>query len=156
MSKGFVVAEQGHVVLNIAPNGTQTTAAGCAACFCMKNYGHATIIAAAGVGSAATMDITLYEHPDSTGSSGSAIDFQYARESTSAGDTLDAALAWASTVSVVGTAAAYAVIEVDADTLTDGDEWISVHHSACSSSVAIMAILSGGRYQEDITATAIA
>ncbi|MFH1603246.1 MAG: hypothetical protein ABIH03_05010, partial [Pseudomonadota bacterium] len=90
-----------------------------------------------------------------------ALTFRYAKEDTAAGDTLDAALAWASTVSLsAGSTGVFAVIEIDADELSDGYNFVQVNFAAAGGAatgkdLCAFAVLSGGRYQEDITASAI-
>lgn len=159
MGKGFVAVEQGHVVLVLQPQGTTTTAALSGACFDMSSWGHATILVAGGKGTAVTA-VTVKECTAATGSGATAITYRYAKEDTAAGDTLDAALAWASTLSLsAGSTGVYAVIEVDADELADGYNWVRVDFSANTAGapkdLACFAVLSGGRYQEDITATVL-
>ena len=58
----------------------------------------------------------------------------------------------------MGTGNVLVVIEIDADELSDGYQYIQVNHDAPTDgrNLSGLAILSGGRYQEDITATAIA
>lgn len=84
-------------------------------------------------------------------------DFRYAQEATVDGDTLDAALAAGSTITV-GTSNVFCVIELDADQLTEDYEFVvlNVSDPGTSRIASAVAVLSGGRYQEDITATAIA
>jgi hypothetical protein len=154
--KGFVAAEQGHVLLNIYPQGTVVTTALTASCFSMENWGHATILIAGGVGTGTTA-ITVGECTGSGGTGRTAVTFRYAKEDTGGGDVLDAALALASTVSLsAGSTGVLIVIELDAQDLTDGYPWIQINAaSATARDLSIMTVLSGGRYQEDITATAL-
>ena len=125
----------------------------------MKNWAHASIICGFGVGSSTT--ITLGECVGFGGTSRTAISFRYAQEAAGGGDVLDAALVWASSISIVGSVAAlggFAVIEIDADELSDGFQYVQVNLTdpGASKLAAMYAVLSGGRYQEDITATVIA
>jgi hypothetical protein len=152
MSKGFVVAEQGHIVLAQPPTGTGASGALSGAVFNMKNWAHASIIGMGGPGSAARI-VTLKNVSSTAGSDATAITFRYAREDTTNGDTLDAALAWASSVTLAATANTIVAIELDADELADGKPYVHVQvsHRDC----AVVAVLSGGRYQEDITATVL-
>lgn len=153
MSKGFVVAEQGHVVQMISPQ--DFSAAGTSDTILMENWGHVTFICNFGVGSATT--ISVGECTSFAGSDRTAVTFRYALEATAAGDVLDAALAWSSTVTITSAGVSFAVIEIDADELTDGYPYLQVNIADPGGSklAGIMAILSGGRYQEDITATVI-
>ena len=157
MSKGFVVAENGHVVQLIAP--VAISAAATSDTISMENWGHVSILCNIGVGSSTT--ITVGECTAFTGSDRTALTFRYATEATGGGDILDAALAWASAVTWTGSAAApggFAVIEIDGDELSDGYQFLQVNIADPGTSLiaGVMAVLSGGRYQEDITATVIA
>lgn len=156
MSKGFNIAEEGHVVMLFSPLAATATAVGSSEIFSMKNWGHATIIMHGGEGSA-TCAIKAYECSAFTGSDRSALTFRYAQEATSNGDTLDAALAWASTATM-GTGNVFVVIEIDGDELSENRQYVAVERGATAvgRNITALAILSGGRYQEDITATAIA
>ena len=156
MSKGFVVAEQGHVVQILAP--ISATTALTSDVFSMENWAHATIIVLAGVGSAST--VTVSECDNFTPSNAATKTFMYAVEATAAGDTLDAVLAAAATTgTAVSTSSGnFMVIEIDADELSDGYPCVQLNFSdpGAAKLLGAVAILSGGRYQEDITATAIA
>ena len=154
MSKGFVVAEQGHIVTLFDPQ--DVSAAATSDTFTMKNWGHASLILQFGAGSGCT--ITLGECTSFAGSDRTAVtDFRYAVEGTHAGDVLDAALAEASAVTIAAGTGCTALIEIDADQLTDGYPYLQVNVSdpGTSKLASGVAILSGGRYQEDITATVI-
>ena len=155
MSK-FVVAEQGHVVQLLAPQSQ--TAALTSEVFSMENWAHATIIVLGGAGSACT--VTVSECDNFTPSNAATKTFLYAVEATAAGDVLDAALATSATSGTsIGTATGtIMVIEIDADELSDGYPCVQVNFSdpGTSKLISAHAILSGARYAEDITATAIA
>ena len=154
--KGFVAAEMGHIVLALAPQGTTVCAALTSDTFLMEGWGHATILIAGGVGSTAT-SVTVGECTSFAGSGRTAVTFRYAKEASTGGDTLDAALTTASALTLGATAGVFAVIELDADELTDGYPYVQVNTATTASKdLCIFVILSGGRYQEDITATAIA
>ena len=157
MSKGFVAAEQGHIVQMIAPVDVAAAATGDT--ISMENWGHVSIICGFGVGSATT--ITVGECSGFGGTGRTAVTFRYAQEATGGGDVLDAALVWASSITIVGSVAAvggFAVIEIDADELSDGFQFLQVNVAdpGASKIAAVYAVLSGGRFQEDITATVIA
>jgi len=150
-SKGFTIAEQGHVVQLIGPASAVTALTSDS--FCMKNWGHATIIVQSGIGSAST--ITVFD-AESAAASGASMVFNYAQEETTLGDTLGA-LAAATTAGVAIGAATdiFTVIEIDNDELRDGYPWVLIRTSATTANyISAVAILSGGRYQKDITATA--
>lgn len=155
MSKGFVVAEEGHVVQVFKP--ASLAAAGTGDTISMENWGHITYIVNCGIGSGLTL--TVGECTAFTGSGRTAVTFRSAQEATGPGDVLDAALAWASTVTIAGTTAATGgtvVIEIDGDELSDGYQFIQLNTDAVGAKIlGAVAVLSGGRYQEDITATAI-
>jgi len=151
---GFNVVENGHVVTLIAPQ-TQTAAL-TSEIFSMENWAHATIIVQGGAGSAST--VTVSECDDFSPSNAATKTFRYAQEATAAGDVVDAALASAATSGVaVGTATGiFLIIEIDKDELTDGYPCVQINVSASGSKlISALAILSGGRYQKDITATVI-
>lgn len=154
MSKGFVATEQGHFVTLFDPQ--TVSAAATSDTFLMEGWGHATLVFQFGAGSGCT--ITLGECTSFVGSGRTAVTFRFAQEATHAGDTLDAALAWASTITIAAGTGSFAVIEIDADELTDGYPYIQANLSdpGTSKLASGIAILSGGRYQKDITATAIA
>ncbi len=154
-SKGFTIAEQGHIVQMIIPQ--TASAALTSEVFSMENWGHATIIVHGGAGSSLT--VTVSEADNFTPSNQATIVFNYAVEATASGDTQDAALQAATTAGVaIGTATGtYLVIEIDGDELNDGfpNLIINLSDPGTSKIVSAIAILSGGRYQKDITATAI-
>jgi len=154
MSKGFVVAEQGHFVTLLNPQSLG--AAVTSDTFLMENWAHATLIFQFGAGSGTT--ITVGECTSFAGSDRTAVTFRYAQEATDAGDVLDAALAWASTITIAAGTSAVAIIEIDADELTDGYPYLqtNIDDPGTAKLASGIAILSGGRYQEDITVTAIA
>jgi len=154
MSKGFVSAEEGHVAMLYEP--LSIGAAATSDTILMENWGHASIYCLFGAGSGTT--ITVGECTSFAGSGRTAVTFRFAQEATSGGDTLDAALAWASTITIAAGSAAVAVIEIDADELTDGYPYLQVNIADPGTAKlgAVLAVLSGGRYQEDITATVIA
>ncbi len=158
MSKGFVAAEQGHVVQLLAP--VDVAAAATSDTISMENWAHVSIIVGNGVGSSTT--ITVGECTGFGGTGRTAVTFRSAQEQgILGGDVLDAALAYASSVTMTGSAAAiggFLVIEIDADELSDGSHFLQVNTDGAGASklTAMYAILSGGRFQEDITATVIA
>lgn len=153
---GFNVVENGHVVTLLAPQ--YLGAAGTSDIFSMKDWSHASIIVLGGAGSATTL--TLYECQGFGGTGATLIGFRYAQEETAAGDVVDAVLATATTAGVaIGTATGiFTVIELDAAELSDGYQYVRLNASdpGTSKLIGAVAILSGGRFQKDITATAIA
>lgn len=153
MSKGFVAAENGHVMMLYEP--LTVAAAATSDTFSMEGWAHASILCGFGAGSGCT--ISLGECTSFAGSGRTAVTFRFAQEATSGGDVLDAALAWASTITIAAGSASYAVIELDGDELSDGYQYVQVNLTDPGTAKlgCIMAVLSGGRYQSDITATAI-
>ena len=153
-SKGFTIVEQGHIVQMLIPQ--VQTAALTSESFTMKNWGHATIIIHGGAGSACT--VTLFDAATAA-ASGASMVFNYATEATGGGDVMDAALQAATTAGTslgVGTGVML-VIEIDNDELRDGYPWVLFRCTASGDKdIGASAILSGGRYMKDITATAIA
>lgn len=155
--KGFNCAEMGHVVNVLPPVDISGGKTG--DIFQMENWSHASIIIQIGVSAAAFTKILLYECTDASATGATAIAFNYYAETTAAGDTL-AARAAATTAGVTPSANdnIMYIIELDASELSDGYEWVQLSLTNTTNSVlaSAVAILSGGRYQEDITATAIA
>jgi len=155
--KGFNLAEGGHVV-NITPpidiNGTGATSD----YFSLENYSHVDIIVQLGVTGAATT-ITVEESDDLSGSNTTAIAFGYYAETTAAGDTLGALTA-ATSSGITGSTndGVFYVISIDADQLTDGYPCLVVKASDPSAATlySAVAILSGSRYAQAVTPTAIA
>jgi len=151
-SKGFTIAEQGHVVQMLEPQ--VQSAALTSESFTMENWGHATIIINGGAGSACT--VTLFDAA-SAAASGASMAFNYATEATAGGDVLDAALTAATTAgtSLGAATGVMLVIEIDNDELRDGYPYVLFRCTASGDKdICATAILSGGRYQKDITATA--
>ncbi len=154
--KGFVIPEHGHLVQALAPvdidGGVSTDV------WTMRNYGHCDILVALGVtGGAST--IIVEECDDFTPTTSPAIAFSYYAEATASGDTLGARTA--------ATAAGFAtstndgvfyVISVDASELADGYPAIRLTFSdpGAATFCAVLAVLSGARYANVESATAIA
>ena len=154
MSKGFVVAEQGHIV-SIVPPATYAVA-GTGDTILMEGWGHASFLLSFGTGTAGTT-VTVGECTGFGGTGRTAVTFRSAQEATHLGDTLDAALSWASTLTIAAGTGCFAVIELDADELSDGYPYVQVNFTdPATRPVSGVAVLSGGRYQEDITGTVIA
>ena len=157
-AQGFSIGEgQGHFVLGVAPvdidAGAQTSDA-----FTMKNYTHATVIISLGVTGAAST-VTVKESTDASGTGATAIAFSYYAEETAAGDTTGSRQS--ATTSGFATSTndgLFYLIELNAEDLSDGSEWVTVHMtdpgSATFGSIGI--ILSGARYAEVEAPTAIA
>ena len=157
-AQGFSIGEgQGHYVLGTAPvdidAGAQTSDA-----FSMKNYSHATIFISLGVPGAAST-VTVKENTAADGSGATAIAFSYYAEETAAGDTTGARTAATSSGFATSTNdGVYYIIELNAEDLSDGSPWVTVHKSDPGSATfgSIGIILSGARYAEVEAPTAIA
>jgi len=155
MSK-FVIPQDGHVV-NILPpvdiNGSGATSD----YFNLKYYDHADIVVTLGVTGAATT-ITLEESDDSSGSNTTAIAFSYYQEETAAGDTLSTVQSATTSGFAASTNDSITyVITVDSAQLSDGYPYLVLKASDPSAATLIsaVAVLSGSRYGEDESPTAI-
>lgn len=155
--KGLTLAEEAHIV-NILPP-VDITGGKDSDVFSMANHAHATIIVQVGVSAAAFTKILVKECDDFTPSNSTAIAFDYYAETTAAGDTL-AARASATTAGVTPSATdnIFYVIEVDASELSAGypNLMLSLTNGTNSVLASALAILSGSRYAEESSATAIA
>lgn len=154
--KGITLAEQGHVV-NILPPVDVNGAAWASDYFSLKNAAHATIILTLGVTGAAST-VTLYESDDNAGTAETAIAFDYYAETTAAGDTLGTRTAATTSGFATSTNDSITyVIEVDAAELSDGYPYLCLKGTdpAVATLVSAVAVLSGVRYQEETTGTAI-
>lgn len=150
---GFNIAEQGHVVQMVAPvdlSGTTSEV------LSMENWSHVSFICMKGAGSAAT--VRLEECTAFAGTGHQTRTFQYMIEEVAAGDTPAAALQAATTAGIALSTATgiFMIIEVDAAELTDGYQFLRLIAADPGGSLGgWVAVLSGGRYQKDLTATAI-
>ena len=153
---GTTVAEQMHVV-NILPPVDINGGAVESDYFSLKLYPHASIILTLGVSGAAST-ITLFESDDNAGSNETAIGFDYYAETTAAGDTLGARTTVANTGFATSTNNSITyVIEVDAAELTDGYPYLvlKLSNPGVATLASAVAVLSGSRYGQAVTATAI-
>lgn len=155
--KGITIAEQCHIVNAIPPVDIGGVAK-VADYISMKGASHVTFIVTLGVVTNAPT-ITVYESDDLSGSNEAAIAFDYYAEITAGGDVL--------TVRTAATTSGYTmpstansvtlVIEIDASQLSDGYPCLTVKtDTAAACLVSVVAIMSGVRYQKEITPTAIA
>ena len=157
-ANGFSIGEgQGHYVLGTAPididSGAVTSDA-----FKMANYSHATVLISLGVTGAAST-VTVKESTDASGSGATAIAFSYYAEETAAGDTTGARTAATSSGFATSTNdGVFYILEIDAEDLSDGSEWVTIHMSdpGAATFASIGVILSGARYAEVEAPTAIA
>jgi hypothetical protein len=153
--KGFVIPEQGHVILALAP---VSLAAGLTSDYwSMKDYAHADIIwlfgAAVQVGT-----ITVFQSEDNAATGEDAIAFKYYGELTASGDVLDriadATTAGFANVSA-GTANTMYVISVDASELAEDHPFMCTKVTGAGGAQlgACIVILSGARYGVESSAT---
>lgn len=155
-AKGFYLANEGHVV-NLLGAVDIGGVAKVSDYFSMANYRHASIIITTGVVTN-TATITVEESTTSAGAATTAIDFDYYIETTAAGDTL-------STKNTTSSAAGFAtgtnnnttfVIEIDASQLTDGYPYLVVKATAAAAClISMVAVLTGARYPQEASVTAI-
>ncbi len=156
MSKGLYLAEEAHDVLALAPvdvNGGVSSDV-----WSMTKWAHASILIALGVTGGATT-ITVEECDNFVPDNSTAIAFSVYKEETAGGDTLGAKVA----VTTAGFAAStndgiFYRIEIDTAQLSDGFPNLRVVLSDPSGQTfgAIVVTLSGGRYAQVQSATAIA
>ena len=150
MSKGFNVAEEGHVVNLIPPIDITGGATGDV--FSMREYAHVSIIIQIGVSAAAPLKILINECTSFAAAGATAIAHRIYKEETALGDTLGAvvnALAAGETPSANDTI--FYVIELDASELSDLSQFVQLSitgTSAVSIIASAVAILSGSRYGE--------
>jgi hypothetical protein len=154
--KGFVLAEEGHVVQVTAPVDITGGATGQA--FSMKKYQHASILVLVGVSAAAWTKIIVNQCVDHTGATPVAIPFSIYKAETAAGDVLGARTAVAAAgYTPSANDGIFYVIELDANELADGSPYVQVQLTNGSNSViaAIVAVLSGARFAETQSPTEI-
>lgn len=155
-SKGYVVAEDGHTVQALAPVDINSGVS--SDVWSMANASHASITILLGVtGGAST--VTLEECDNFTPSNSTAIAFSYYKEETAGGDTLGVRTAATSSGFAASTNdGVFYVIEVDASQLSDGRPNLRVVFSDPSGATfgSVSVLLSGLRYAQEASATAIA
>ena len=127
--------------------------------FHMKFHKKAQIIVQVGVSAAAFTKIIVNSCDAASGGTATAIAFNMYAEETAAGDTLGARTAVAATghTPSANDNIMY-VIELDADELLDGHDWVELSLTNTTNSViaSAIAILSGSRYGGDQSGTVIA
>jgi len=148
--KGFVVAQEGHVVVPLYP--VSTSGGKTAQAFSLKKYQHASIIIVRGAQAGQETSVVLNACTDAAGDGATAIPFNVFHSGTTAVDTLGAKTAvTASGYQPSATASMFDVIEIDAAELPAGSPYLQVV-IANGSNVdldCIVAILSGARFAED-------
>lgn len=155
-AKGIVIAEECHVV-NILPP-IDLTGGVTGDVFTMKDYSHVTIIVQIGVSAAAPTKIIINECNTIAGGAANAIAHAIYIEETAAGDTLGSrteVLAAGTTPSANDNI--FYVIELDAAALAEGFNFVqlSITDGGNATLASAIAILSGARYQEAGSRTAI-
>ena len=154
--KGINLAEGGKIINVLPPIDISAGKKG--DIFSMANYHHATIVVQIGVSAAAFTKIILNECTDFAGAGATAIPFSVYKEETAAGDTLGARTAvLAAGVTPSANDTIMYVIELDAAELSDGSHFVELSLTNTTNSVlaSALAILTGARYGEDQSATAI-
>jgi hypothetical protein len=147
--KGFVIAEEGHVV-NILP-GVNITGGQTAQAFSMKEHGHVSILVQIGVAAGAFTKILVNECSNAAGANPAPIPFAlYAQETSGDGnDVLGARQQIAATgyTPAAGSAIFY-VIEIDASELAQGFPYLQLQltNGAVATIVSAVAVLSGSRF----------
>jgi hypothetical protein len=127
--------------------------------FHMRHHKKALIIVQVGVSAAAWTKIILRSCDAATGGTATDIPFSMYAEETALGDTLGARTAVAATgYTPSANDTIFYVIELDADELLDGHDWVELALTNGANSViaSAVAILSGSRYGADQSATVIA
>lgn len=157
MSKGFYTAQDGHVVPVLAP--VDITGGKVGAAFSMKNHAHASILLQIGVSAAAFTKILVNACTDAAGSNPTAIPFdiftcENANTDVTSGRTPVPVAGY--TPSAVDQI--FYVIELDASQLPQGSPYVQLQLTNGANSViaSAVAILSGGRFVNDQSATVLA
>lgn len=156
-AKGFYVAQQGHIINALPP--IDISSGKFSDVWSMAKHQHCTIIVQVGVSAAAFTKIIVQACDDFVPTATTDIAYTLFSEETAAGDTLAAkeAVAAAGKTPSANDNIMY-VIEVDASELPDGKPnlRVSLTNGVNSVIASVVAILSGSRFAEDVSATAIA
>ena len=156
-AKGFYAAQEGHFVNALPP--VDISSGKLSDVWSMAKHQHCTILILVGASAAAFTKIILQACDDFVPTNTTDIPFTLFSEETAAGDTLGAkeAVAAAGKTPSANDNIMYA-IEVDASELPDGKPnlRVSLTNGVNSVIASVLAILSGSRYAEDQSATAIA
>jgi hypothetical protein len=157
--KGFVIAEQGHIVNILAP--VDITGGKTAQAFSMKNHGHASILLQVGVSAAAFTKILVNACTDASGSNPTAIPFAlYAQETAGASHDVLGTRQQVTSAGYTPSAndGIFYAIEIDASELPDGSPYIQLQVTNGTNSViaSAVAILTGARYAQVASPSATA
>jgi len=155
---GINIAEEAHFVNLYPPKSLN--GGGSSDVFSMENYGHATIVIQLGATVGATVGVQVEECDDFTPTTHPGIaGWEYYLETTDSGDTPAAGVTSSSTVglSLAASTNSFVIIELDGTLLSDGYEnvRITIRDPAAATIGAAFAILSGSRYGQAQTPTAI-
>ena len=156
----FFASQQGHIV-NVLPPQDLAGGPVTGDRFSMKNHSHVSIILTIGANAAGTsVGVTVKECTAASGGTATARTFKYAAEETAAGDTFGE-LTDATTAGFdlhASNANISYNIELNAEDLSADYPWIelNIEDAAGTTDGSAVAILSGGRFQSDQNATAIA
>ena len=147
--KGNIPSEEGHTV-NILPP-VDITGGKTAQAFAMKLYQHASIFLQIGVSAAAFTKIIVNQCTDASGSNPVAIPFSIYKQETAgaAADVLGARTAVAAAgYTPSANDGIFYVIELDANELADGSNYVQLQLTNGSNSViaSAFAVLSGARF----------
>jgi len=154
--KGFVVAQEGHIVVPLYPvsaSGGETCQA-----FSMKKYQHATIIIVLGAMAAQLTSLVLNACSSAAGAGPTAIPFNLFKGETGSTNTLGGKTAIAATgYQPPNTADIFEVIEIDAAELPAGLPYLQlvINNGANVDLACVIAVLSGARFGEDQSPTEI-
>jgi hypothetical protein len=161
-ANGFNIAEQGHVC-NLLPPIDITGGATILQVFSMENYAHASIIVQFGVTASAATKIIINECTSAAGAGATAIAHAIYKCETGAGSASGDVLGARTAVATAGTTPSatdniFYCIEINANELSDGYEWVQLAITAPAASIlcSAVAVLSGSRYALPQSATAIA
>jgi hypothetical protein len=157
-AKGIYHAQECHIVNLIPPVSLAATTTSNK--FNMKGWRHATILIQLGVHGASPV-VTLNSSDNGSPENTTAIPFNLHKGETAygstGGDVLGARTAVAATgFTPAAGAGIFEVIELDADTLPAGQDYVEVvltSPTTCLTSVAV--VLSGGRYEHDQSETVL-
>jgi hypothetical protein len=155
--KGFVIAQEGHVVQALAP--VSTSGGKTAQAFSMKRYQHASIILLRGAQAAQSTSIVLNACTDAAGDNPTAIPFNVFKCETGASDVMGAKTPVAAAgFQPTATGGTFYVIEIDAVELPQGSPYLQVveANGVNVDLAAVVVVLSGARFSEDQSPTEIA
>ncbi|MDV2503090.1 MAG: hypothetical protein RX318_03975 [bacterium] len=152
----FLIGRQ-HVITALQPDADRYNADPATDIFNMENYAAITFILMEGVGGTGTATITMEECTDNAGAGATAIAFNVRAMPTI--DTWGAltAVAAAGYLTIAG-ANKMVAFELKAEELSDGSPFVRLQVTETVDSpvdAAIVAILHGARYPQDIPVTAI-